>query len=279
MRKLFILLLYLSLLYNQCAKCEIFVDYEPESLKNPIQKTVSETKSVQVQQQTSAPPKEQVPALPAHLKNDVNRSSNGVNISPRSAVNVKESTKFEIAASQNFSDKTKENTKIKFVTKQAQSAGSVMLPAGTIFSGHIVQSHSSQLTSNGGLIKVVIDEIIYENVSNDINSKVISVNGKRIYFNNIKGQRMYLSNTAKNTQWGRKFCKKTYQATSSLYKKGGVCVLISPIPAVCGTAVCALNCVGAPIIAIFQKGGSINIKKGAMFKIKLNEDAKIYVLK
>ena len=273
-----ILYLLLILLYSSpFAAGEIYVDYEPDSLKNKaipqIETIQNEIKSSETKTQT-----EKIPALPSHLKNDVNLSGTTQKIAKRTGHEIKKNTKFEVKLSQNISDKIKINTKVKFTSTSKQAAGSVILPAGTIFTGHIVQAHKPQMTSNGGLIKIVIDEIIYQNISNEMNAKILTLNGKNIGFNAIKGQRKYIKNTKNNMKWGIKTCKKCYKTTSSFSKKGGWYWAATPIPAILGTAAITANAVYAPLAAIFQKGGSVSLKSGSVFTIKLNQDMQIYVI-
>lgn len=271
-KTLYIILFLLCFAPFSCA--DIYVDYVPESLKKSD--SVSEKNVIedtQVETRT-----EKVPALPAHLKNDENLSGTTQKIVKRTGHEVKKSAQFEVKASQSISDRTKKNTKVKFTTTSKQVAGSVTLPAGTVFSGHVVQSHAPQITSNGGLIKIVVDEIIYQNISNETNAKILTANGKYILFNTIKGQRKYLKNTKNNMKWGITTCKKSYKKTYSWSKKGGWYWVATPVPAIWGTFALGANAVYAPVASLFQKGGSVSFKAGSKFTIKLNQDTKIYVL-
>ena len=276
MKKILLIVLFL-LLFTPSVRSEIFVDYEPDNIKKttsvPVTQKTNEAKTNKINVS-----EEKVPDLPAHLKNDVNLSGSAQQIAKRTGHEVKKSTNFELKINQNISDSTKKNTKIKFTTTKNQSAGIVTLPAGTVFTGHVVQSHKPMMTSNGGLLKIEIDEIIYQNISNETKAKVLNVNDKNIYFNTIKGQRKFVSNTKNNMKWGVKTCKKAYKTTSKLSRKGGLYWFITPIPAIYGTFVIGANAIYAPAAALFQKGGSVSLKNGSKFIIKLEQDTQIYVL-
>lgn len=269
--KKILLILSLFVFISPKAYSEIFVDYVPGSINMNEQ---VQSKPVTTLKNNAS---QKAPSLPSHLSTSKNVSGANQKFSQRVAVDIPLGTKLEIKSSQYFSDRTGKNTKLKFVLPYNQSAGSVLLPSGTVLTGHIEQSHKPQITSNGGLIKFVIDDIIYQNVSNEVDTKVLKANSKTVFFNTIKGERKFWKNTIKNANWGYNVCKKSYSATSNLSKKGGLYWIITPFPAIGGTVLFGANAIIAPIIATFQKGGNISFAEGSKFVIKLQEPAKFYV--
>ncbi|MBO5947329.1 hypothetical protein J6Q66_00660 [bacterium] len=267
------IVLFLSLLIFASPKAysEIFVDYVPGSIN---MNEAPQTKPITTLKNNTS---QKAPNLPSHLSTSKNTSGANQKYTQRVAVDIPLGTKLEIKSSQYFSDRTGKNVKLKFTLPYNQSAGSVLLPAGTILTGHVEQSHKPQWTSNGGLIKFVIDDIIYQNISNEVETKVLKANSKTVFFNTIKGERKFWKNTVKNANWGYNVCKKSYTVTSNLSKKGGLNWIITPFPAIGGTVLFGANAVLAPVIATFQKGGNISFEAGSKFVIKLQEPAKFYV--
>lgn len=211
------------------AFAETFVDYVPEGVNTtpipvnsqtkttvlePVKEvkqtktTTATSKTTQVVNIKNTTPVETAPALPNFLKNSENYSASKQKVTKRVPVELPYGTNFEVKSSQNIGDWTRKNTSLKFVTTTKQSAGGVLLPAGTVFKGHIVSSHRPQLTSNGGLIKIAVDEVYYQNVTNDIKADIIKANGKKVYFGTMKGKRAFWKNTRKNASWGTKMFKK-----------------------------------------------------------------------
>lgn len=270
MKKL-VLLLSLLFICAQSTYAEIFVDYVPGSIN--MNEQVQAKPVTTLKNNTS----QKAPSLPSHLSTSKNVSGANQKFAKRVAIDIPLGTKLEIKSSQYFSDRTGKNTKLKFVLPYNQSAGSVLLPSGTVLTGHIEQSHKPQITSNGGLIKFVVDDIVYQNVSNEVDTKVLKANSKTVFFNTIKGERRFWKNTIKNANWGYNICKKSYSATSNLSKKGGLYWILTPFPAVGGTVLFGANAILAPVIATFQKGGNLSFAEGSKFVIKLKEPAKFYV--
>ena len=283
------------------AYCETFVDYVPEgvnttpiSVKTQPAKTTTVLEPVKTTQQaktTATAPKttqvvniknttsvEKAPALPSFLQNTENYSASKQTVTKRVPIELPYGTNFEVKSSQNIGDWTRKNTSLKFVTTTKQSAGGVLLPAGTVFKGHIVSSHRPQLTSNGGLIKIAIDEVYYQNVANDIKANIIKANGKKVYFSTMKGKRAFWKNTRKNASWGTKMFKKGFTTTSKFSKRGGIYWVLTPFPVAGGTVAFGANAIVAPVVAVFQKGGSISYKSGTVFFIQTKSDSQIYVL-
>ena len=187
---------------------------------------------------------------------------------------VPKGKKFKVRLQQTISDKTPEGTRISFVSTYPETSTYVTVPAGTVFKGRIADSHPPYITGNGGLIVIKVDQIIYKGRTYDIDAKVSIANGKHIFFNNIKGKRMYFQSIPKALKPGTKFFKKMWRVTCNLAKnESGVEIILTPFSLLTGTVVYALNLVTSPVLAIFYKGKSITIPSGSPFTIQLREDA------
>ena len=56
----------------------------------------------------------------------------------------------------------------------------------------------------------------------------------------------------------------------------GSTLILSPFPVAYGTIVLGLNTLSSPVLALFSKGGRVNIPVGTEFVIKLREDVGLY---
>ena len=244
--------------------------------QKPIQTTAqTATKQTPATSTTNSKPPSEVitqPALktekPAAVKNNSYYKNN-----LKSYV-VPKGKKFKVRLQQTISDKTPEGTRISFVSTYPETSTYVTVPAGTVFKGRISDSHPPYITGNGGLIVIKVDQIIYKGRAYDIDAKVSIANGKHIFFNNIKGKRMYFQSIPKALKPGTKFFKKMWRVTCNLAKnESGVEIILTPFSLLTGTVVYALNLVTSPVLAIFYKGKSITIPSGSPFTIQLREDA------
>ena len=119
-----------------------------------------------------------------------------------------------------------------------------------------------------------VDEIYFNGVMSKIDSKICKANSKKIFLNNIKGERKYWKNTAKDMTPGI----KAFNATKSFAKDMvGVPIinLIGAVAVVGGSVVYVANLVVAPVVSVFQKGGSISLQGGTEFEIKITENNQI----
>ena len=188
---------------------------------------------------------------------------------------IKKGTKIPLVSKQVISDRMPRGSSVSFycpngfLTKEG-----AIIPAGTIFKGKITDSHPPQITGNGGLIELTIDEIYYNGVMSKINTKISLANSKKIFFSNIKGKRLYWKNFAKVTKPGRSFFGATQTAANAM-SNIPIINLFSFVPLVGGAVFYTVNFTFAPVIAIFTKGGSIKLPAGSEFEIKVREESLI----
>ena len=241
----------------------------PDKLKNdkPLQSTEDFTKPYNKPTQTSAKPAQ--PTKQQVITQQQKYKSYGQTLA------LKRGTSFTIRNTSAISDKLTEGTKVYFKLPKPIKTKYFTLPENTRFVGVISDSHTPQLTGNGGLVVIQIEKVIINGRTQEISGKVTKANYKRIYFNNIKGKRKYWSNLAKSITPGKKFNDKMWKATKKLAGER-VTFIFSPFTLASGLVVFGANIVASPVIAIFSKGGSISIPADTAFRIKLTEDVTIY---
>ena len=191
------------------------------------------------------------------------------------AVTVKKGKKFKVVNRSALSDTTPKGTVIKFVTTTAETNRYVTLPKGTVFKGTVLDSHSPNMTGNGGLLVIKINQVYYNGGWYPVNAKITLANQKKVFFNNIKGKRMYWQNTKKKTAYGKKTYDKMWAKTKK-YFKPGIEIIITPVTFLTGTIVYAANIAVSPVLAIFTKGGKLSIPENSAFEVKFLDDAILY---
>ena len=237
---------------------------------------ISPSESNPVTTTTSAPPKT-VPSTDyskstGRVKKDLPKTSAADDFS---AIKVKKGTKFLVKSRTAVSDYSRAGAGLTFVSLEPVTKRYITIPAGTVFKGVVTESHRPQPTGNGGLIVIKADKIIYKDSSYSIDAKITKANGKKIFFNNIKGKRQYWKGVAAQIDKGENFYQKSRRASKKL-ADNPVGVIISPIPTVAGVVVYAVNLVGSPLFSIYYKGGHISLPAGTIYQIKLLEDLFIY---
>lgn len=191
------------------------------------------------------------------------------------AIKVKRGTKFQ-AASQNWaSDSAKVGNVVKFRTTKPVTKRYITIPAGSTLRGRIVESHTPQYTGNGGLIKIEIQSITINGANKYTEGKITKANGKKIFFNNIKGKRRYAENVCKNVQKSHKFFQKAMKKTST-YANDGMTVILSPFTFLGGTLGYVGGVVISPVVALKSKGNKISLPPETIYEIKLTQDLYIY---
>ena len=189
---------------------------------------------------------------------------------------VPKGKKFKVRLQQSISSSSPVSTRVSFVNRYPETSTYITIPSGTVFKGRITDSHPPQLTGNGGLIVINVDQMVYNGKTYEIDSKISVANDKHIFFNNIKGKRMYLRSIPQSIKPGARFFKKMWRKTKNLARNdNGVEIILTPFTLITGTVVYAVNFVSSPVLALFYKGKSITIPAGSLFTIQLREDAVI----
>lgn len=258
-------------------------NYNPSKIEEDmalpaLPKILNETTTKPVN--TVAPKSMLKPIAKSEIKNEIKTSPAVYNQSiSKTADNayavIKKGTKIKVRLLTSISDKTKKGTRITFVSKYPVSTTYFTIPMGTVFKGEIINSHKPQLTGNGGLIVIKVDSAELKNETQPINAYVTKADSRKIFFNNIKGKRKYLKSMLHATKPGRNFFKKMMRVTVNLAQDGSSIVL-TPFSLIIGSATLTGNIIAAPAVAVFHKGGSINIPAGSDFEIKLSEDVFVY---
>lgn len=253
---------------------EIRKNYNPSKLELetlPPIPMVEPTK--QVQPITSIP---NSPAIPLNNKGAIATKKPPVsNIDKSTAIRIKKGTKFIVKSNQLVSDSSRVGTRLSFVSQKPVTQRYITVPQGTNFYGSVVDSHLPQISGNGGLIELMIDGMNYKGSTYSVKAKITKVNNKKIFVNNIKGQRSYIKNLTKQVDKGQKFYRKS-RNVSAKFSDNPIGLIIAPVPTIVGMGVYAVNLVGSPIVGFFSKGGRISIPAGTQFEIKILEDAYLY---
>ena len=186
-------------------------------------------------------------------------------------VRVKKGTKFKVRSLTKVSDYNSSGARMTFSTTELVTKRYVTFPVGTTFKAEIENSHQPQITGNGGLLKINADALVCQGHTHPIEAKVIRANGKKIYFNNIKGKRGYWKGVGKQVAKGETFYLKSKKVSSRL-SNNPFGAIISPIPTLVGSIGYTGNLLISPISAIWAKGEHIAIPAGANYTLKLRQD-------
>ena len=290
MKKRFLLLyilLMLSIMPVQALQLDLSVDeeirknYNPSKLEQeslpPLPKTASPSKTVTTKPKsttstTTAPPKT-TPVVSEPSRKKVNKNLPGTTLTQDdfTAIKIKKGTKFRLKSNNLVSDYLKPGSKVSFTSLTPVYQRYVTIPAGTVFTASVVDSHLPQITGNGGLVELKIETVQFKGRTYSAHGKVTKANHKKIFINNIKGKRQYWKGVANQVEKGHKFYKKT-RVTSQKLAENPVGVIISPIPTVVGVVAYVVNFAGSPVFSIGYKGGRVSIPAGSEFEIKLQED-------
>ena len=228
---------------------------------------------------------ENLPALPSITKYGDSTKSSDVksgNIVPNITtkpytggnIKLKKGTSFDVISNSAISDWQRKGASINFKSKTLVHGKGYTIPVSTTFLGEIIESHQPQITCNGGLVVIRVHTMIYKGQSVPINAYITRANGKKIFLNNIKGDRTYLKTMWKKGNWGRTLFNKMLTLTVNLGVEGSTLIL-SPFPIAYGTICLGANAITSPICAFFSKGGKVSIPAGSNFRIKLLDDVMI----
>lgn len=187
-------------------------------------------------------------------------------------VKISKGTSFNVISMSKISDWQSVGTTVKFKTRNAINRRKYTIPAGTVFSGEIIERHQPQITCNGGLVVIRIHYMTYKGQNIPVNAYVTRANDKMIFLNNIKGNRTYLKTVWKKGNWGRALFHRMFALTINLGGDGSTFIL-SPFPLLYGTICLGANTLISPVTAFFSKGGHVLINSGSNFRIRLLDDS------
>lgn len=186
-------------------------------------------------------------------------------------IRIRKGTSFNVINNSAISDWQVRGTQIVFTNQKPIYAKKYTIPASTVFKAEIIESHRPQITCNGGLVVIKVHSMIYKGQTIPLNAYITRANDKKIFFNNIKGDRTYLKTMWKKGNWGRTIFDKMMNLTVNLGASTSTLIL-SPFPFAYGTLCLGANTILSPITAFFSKGGSVSIPAQSNFRIKLTED-------
>lgn len=254
---------------------EIRKNYNPTAIEKslPSLPKTSPTQKTTTKQPQTAPPKSLPTTDSTKAKIRVKNMPNSYYsvIDKTTAIRIKKGTKFKVKSNAYLADTTRTGATFNFTTLAPVTQRYVTIPTGTVFNAIVTDSHSPQITGNGGLLEIAVTGVNHNSNKFYANGKVTKANHKKVFFNNIKGKHQYWKGVSKQVNRGQNFYNKTQRATNKL-AGNPFGKIISPIPIVFGTVVYAFNFIGSPIFAIGSKGGKLSIPAGSEFEIKLLED-------
>lgn len=196
-------------------------------------------------------------------------------ITNKNKLPLRKGMQFDIVNINPISDKQRVGTQIVFVNPKPIKTAYCTIPQGTKFVGKIVESHTPQITGNGGLVSIKIDTILFGGQYQYIDTRITKVGGKKVFFEDIKGKRSYWKNTREKGKWGRNTYRKMNKLSSSL-AKDKTTVILSPFTFVYGAAMGGISTAVSPVVSVFCKGKNVYIPQNTPFRIKFEQDSKLY---
>ncbi len=191
------------------------------------------------------------------------------------AVKIRRGTKFRTTSNTWASDSAKVGNQVSFTTLKPVTKRYITIPAGSTLRGRIVDAHLPQYAGNGGLVKIEIESITINGANRFADGKVTKANGKKIFFNNIKGKRKYVASMGKTVKKSHKFFQKSMKKTSQ-FASDGATVILSPFTFVGGLFGYLGGIVVSPIVALNSKGERMSLPPDTIYEIKLTKDLYIY---
>ncbi len=252
---------------------EIRKNYNPSAIEKSLP-ALPKTSPTQNSNKTLPTPPKNLPTTDSskakiRVKNMTNSYSSVID--KTTAIRIKKGTKFKVKSNAYLADSTRTGATFRFTTLTPVTQRYVTIPTGTVFDAIVTDSHTPQITGNGGLLEIAVTGINYNGCKLYANGKITKANHKKIFFNSIKGKHQYWKGVSRQINKGQNFYNKTQRTTNKL-SSNPFGKIISPIPIIFGTVVYTFNFVGSPIFAISAKGGKLSIPAGSEFEIKLLED-------
>lgn len=243
---------------------EIRRNYNPSKLEQTLPR-LPKTQPTKIEEKVVIPKNIQ------KLEQVKNVTNSYAPVDKSTAIRIKKGTKFRVQSNSNLSDATYKGARFTFTSLSPVTQRYITIPAGTVFRAVVTDSHTPQVSGNGGLLEIMVDGIVVNGRNYPAQAKITKANHKKIFINNIKGKRQYMKGVAKQVNKGENFYKKSRRLSSKL-ADNPVGIIISPIPTVVGMGVYAANFVGSPIFSLANKGGKVSLPAGTEFEIKLLED-------
>ena len=212
--------------------------------------------------------------LPSEYKDKIFQTQN-IEDDSFTSVKIPRGTKFKTVSKTGVSDSAVVGNKVVFSTTKPVTKRYVTIPANSIIRGKIVDSHLPQFGGNGGLIKIEIESITIDNALHYADGKVTKANGKKIFLNNIKGQRKYAKSVKTSISKSNKFFQKSMKETSKL-ASDNLTVLLSPFTFVGGVLIYAGRVAVSPLAGLKSKGGRISLPYDTVYELKLTKDLYLY---
>jgi len=219
---------------------------------------------------------ESLPDLPANAEPDTAKHYSyekvqSIPVDNSTAIKISRGTKFKAVSKTSVSDSSGCGNKVVFTTTKPVTKRYITIPANSTIRGKIVDSHLPQLGGNGGLIKIEVESITINNGNHYADGKITKANGKKIFLNNIKGQRKYANALKTSVSKSNIFFQKSMRETSKL-ASDNLTMLLSPFTFVGGVLIYAGRVAISPITSLSAKGARISLPADTIYEIKLTKD-------
>ncbi len=196
-------------------------------------------------------------------------------IDPKDGIKISSGTKFTVRSNGQISDWQTRGANVSFTTTSPVYKKHVTIPTGTVFRGTVVNSHQPQPTGNGGLVVIKLNSMTYNGKTYNVNAKITKANYKKIFLNNMKGERKYWKGVSNRIDKGEAFYNKAKQKANKL-AGNPVLIILAPIPAIVGLVGYSACTILSPFTALTTKGGHLSIPSGSTFEIKLLDSAYVH---
>lgn len=266
MKKIFIKIIILTSFFYlnpTFCKCNELMDFT-------IDEKIKESSNVNAIKENELP---SLPVVENYLPQEYKTTTNNKVIT--NTKKIPAGKKFETKLLTNLSGYTSIGSRFTLETIYPFYYKDIIIPAKTILRGTVIDSHKPQITGNGALLVLSINEINYNNTSFPMKAKVIKLNGEKIFFNNIKGDRCYFKNFSKAIAPTNKIKNKMLNVSSTM-SLIPIAQIFTPIPTTLGSVVAFSGIAASPFVSLFMKGKNLNIKSGSYLTIKLQEDLIVY---
>ena len=91
------------------------------------------------------------------------------------AIKIRKGTSFDVVNSTKISDWLAKGNTVKFSTKTSIVKRKYTIPAGTAFTGEILEVHRPQITCNGGLVVIRVRSMTYKGKTVPINAYITNL--------------------------------------------------------------------------------------------------------
>lgn len=184
----------------------------------------------------------------------------------------KKGTKLKVQLCNDVTNIEKHRSRVTLRTIEPVSTTFTTLPIGTLIKGNIARTREPQIFGNGALVELEPNKIVINDYkSSPVEAKVIKVEDKKVFFNNIKGRQTYFEGIKQAAKDGEPFFEKMHKKTVSFANRPAT-ALLSPFPMLAGGLGYCAYAVAAPFKAVKTKGADVLLAENTELELKLKKD-------